>query len=98
MERCGHRHQGRAHFRTGVALNKSDITLEAANTAKTGVEESDKSADQVDKGTKFVTTAEMKALTDAIAAVEAAKASAKTPAGVTAAVNALNTADDTFNN
>lgn len=74
-----------------------DTVVAAANTAKTGVEESDKSADQVAKDTKFVTAAEMKALTDAIAAAEAAKASAKTPAEVTAAAKALNDAVDTFN-
>ena len=79
-----------------VDVSAIDTTIAAANAAKEGVETSDKAASKVTKGTKFVTTAEMKALTDAIANAQAAKESAKNTADVTAAVNALNAAVEIF--
>ena len=82
-----------------VTLDTSDIdtAIASANTIKTGVEVIDgKDAEQVEKGSKFVSTAEMKALTDAISVAEHAKETAKTTAEVTASVNSLNQAIDIF--
>ena len=82
-----------------AAVDKSTLpdAIAAANTAKEGVEASDKSAGEVEKDTKFVTTAEMTALNAAIADAQAILDKANAPQSeVDSAVNALNTAVDTF--
>lgn len=84
-----------------VTLDTSaiDTAIAAADTAKADVQIIDgKTAEEVVKGTKFVTSEEMTALTDAVAAASAAKETAKTPAQVTEAVNTLNAAVAAFNN
>ena len=74
-----------------------NAAIDAANAAKTGLEIIDnKTAAEVAYGTQFVTSAELKALNDAIAAAEAAKATAQTEEDVTNAVNALEAATATF--
>ncbi len=57
---------------------------------------SDKAASQVSRGTKFVTTAEMQALKDAIEEAEEAKASAASTEEAEAAAAKLNAAVETF--
>ena len=72
-----------------------EAAIAAANKAKEGVVATDKAANAVEEDTPFVTTAEMKALTDAIAAAEAAlKADNQTD--VDNAVTTLNGAVTTF--
>ena len=83
-------------IKIGIDVSAIDAALTAAEAAKSGVDVSDKSADQVTKGTKFVTTAEMKALNDAITAAKGAKAQVTSAEEVTNVANALNTAVDTF--
>lgn len=79
-----------------VPLSLADA-ITAANNAKYGISVSDQPASSVASGTKFVTTAEMKALTDAIAAAQAVADNTSASAGeITAAVNALNSAVLTF--
>ena len=71
--------------------------IKVADSAKSGITVSDNPASSVADGTKFVSTAEMKALTDAIAAAKIVMDNSFATAGeITAAVNALNQAVTTF--
>ena len=74
-----------------------DTAIAAANTAKSGISTSDRTAAEVEKGVKFVTTSEMKALTDAITAANTVKnKDAVTQDEVDEAVTMLNAAVTTF--
>ena len=75
-----------------------EAAITAAGEAKEGVETIDgKTAAEVDKDVRFVTAAEMKALTDAIAAAEEARdAEDKTDDSVAQALTALNDAVEAF--
>lgn len=82
-----------------IAVDKNALTgaITAANAAKEGVVTSNKDAGEVEKGTKFVSEAEMKALNDAIADAQAVVNNADaTQAEVDAAQNALEEAIATF--
>lgn len=72
-----------------------EAAIEAAEAAKEGITTSDKAANAVEKDVQFVTAAEMKALTDAIATAEAAL-KADDQDAVDTAVTALNGAVTTF--
>ncbi|GAA6425762.1 S-layer homology domain-containing protein [Dielma fastidiosa] len=73
-----------------------DTAITAAIQAKNNVTVSNQPASSVSSGTKFVTTAEMKALTDAISEAEDAIDTVTTLSEVQDAIDALNTAVDTF--
>lgn len=73
-----------------------DTAVAAANAAKSAITVSDSAASSVASGTKFVTTAEMAALNDAIAAAQAAKATSATTEEAQAAASALDLARATF--
>lgn len=74
-----------------------EAAIADADIAKSGIEVIDgKTTAEVTKDTTFVTTAEMTALTDAIAAAEAALSTVTTEEEVAAAVAALNNAINTF--
>ncbi|MBS6953345.1 MAG: S-layer homology domain-containing protein [Enterocloster asparagiformis] len=80
-------------------VDKTDLAeaIAAANSAKNGITVSNNPASSVADGTKFVTTAEMKALTDAIAAAKIVMDNSLATAGeVAAAADALNSAVTTF--
>lgn len=89
---------------TVIKVRQSDVdktalseAIAAANSAKNGIAVSNNQASSVADGTKFVTTAEMKALTDAIEAAQIVMDNSSATAGeITAAVNALNNAVTTF--
>ncbi len=88
-------------YQTGTLTVNTDVSslkeaLIAANLAKANVAASDCKADQVPKGTRFVTTAEMTALTGAMTAAKAAEVVATTTAEAQAAAADLNTAVTTF--
>lgn len=83
-----------------LSADKSALTaaIAAANSAKNGVTVNNGSPSSVANGTKFVTSAEMEALTDAIAAAQAVVNSSSAAADdITAAVSALNSAVAAFN-
>ncbi|MCQ5131066.1 S-layer homology domain-containing protein [Butyricicoccus faecihominis] len=88
---------------TPTAVVQADKTalksaLKAAEAALTGVSGTDEAADKVLLGVQFVTTAQMKAYQDALAAANAVVSAADAnTAAVAAAVEALNTALSTFN-
>lgn len=72
--------------------------IKAAEAAATGVSGTDEAADKVLLGVRFVTTAQMQAFKDAVAAANAVVAAVDAnTAAVKAAVEALNTATSTFN-
>ncbi|PXX79786.1 LysM domain-containing protein [Dielma fastidiosa] len=73
-----------------------DTAITAAIQAKNNVTVSNQPASSVSSGTKFVTTAEMKALTDAISEAEDAIDTVTTLSEVQDAIDALDTAVDTF--
>lgn len=73
-----------------------DTAITAANAAKTGITTSDSAASSVANGTKFVTTAEMKALNDAISTAQAAKGTVTTTAQAQAAARTLDAATAVF--
>ena len=79
-----------------VDTSSIDTAISAANAAKTGITTSDSPASSVANGTKFVTTAEMKALNDAISAAQTAKGTVTTTAQAQAAANTLNAATAVF--
>ncbi|MCD7994975.1 MAG: S-layer homology domain-containing protein [Clostridia bacterium] len=82
---------------TGVDKTALAEAIAAANSAKNGITVSDNPASAVASGTKFVTTAQMKALTDAIAAAKTVMDNSLATAGeVAAAADALNNAVTTF--
>ena len=80
----------------GIDTATLTAAIAAANAAKTDIIVSDKNANEVNRGTKFVTAVEMQTLTDAITAAKAAGDSAVTDAQVTDAVNTLNQAVNAF--
>ncbi|WNX83699.1 S-layer homology domain-containing protein [Agathobaculum sp. NTUH-O15-33] len=83
-----------------VQVDKTALksALKAAEAALTGVSGTDEAADKVLLGVQFVTTAQMKAYQDALAAANAVVSAADAnTAAVAAAVEALNTALSTFN-
>ncbi|MCQ5128893.1 S-layer homology domain-containing protein [Butyricicoccus faecihominis] len=85
---------------TKLSADKSALTaaIAAANSAKNGVTVNNGSPSSVANGTKFVTSAEMEALNNAIAAAQAVvNSSSATAADITAAVSALNGAVAAFN-
>ena len=85
---------------TKLSADKSALTaaIAAANSAKNGVTVNNGSPSSVANGTKFVTSAEMEALNNAIAAAQAVvNSSSATAADITAAVSALNSAVAAFN-
>lgn len=73
-----------------------DDAIAAAESAKSGISISDSDPSNVSDGTKFVSTAVMKALTDAIQTATAAKNTVTTAVEVNAAAKALNDAVETF--
>lgn len=79
-----------------VDTSSIDTAIAAANAAKKDIAVNDNPASSVTNGTKFVTTAEMKALTDAIAAATAAKSTVISTAEAQAAAGVLNSAVTTF--
>ena len=82
-----------------LPADKSALTaaIAAANSAKNGVVVRDLPASSVANGTKFVTTAEMEALNNAIAAAQTVMDNdSATAADITAAVSALNSAVAAF--
>lgn len=82
---------------SGVDKTALSEAIAAANSAKNGITASNNPASSVADGTKFVTTAEMKALTDAIAAAKIVMDNSLATAGeVAAAADALNSAVTTF--
>ncbi len=81
---------------TAVDVSSLNAAIKAANEAKNGIAADDRPAEQVPSGRKFVTTAEMKALTDAIQAAIAKLATVNTKAEAEAAAELLNEAIDTF--
>ncbi len=84
-------------MQTGVDKTALAEAIAAANSAKNGIAVSNNPASSVASGTKFVTTAEMKALTDAIEAAQIVMDNSfATAVEITAAVNALNNAVTTF--
>lgn len=83
-----------------LSADKSALTtaIAAANSAKNGITVNNGSPSSVANGTKFVTSAEMEALNNAIAAAQAVvNSSSATAADITAAVSALNGAVAAFN-
>ena len=82
-----------------LPADKSALTtaIAAANSAKNGVVVRDLPASSVANGTKFVTTAEMEALNNAITAAQTVMDNdSATDADITAAVSALNSAVAAF--
>lgn len=79
-----------------VDTSSIDTAIAAANAAKNHIAVNDNPASSVTNGTKFVTTAEMKALTDAIAAATAAKSTVISTAEAQAAAGILNSAVTIF--
>lgn len=73
-----------------------DAAISAANAAKADVQASDQEGADLPAGSKYVTTAQMKALTDAIAAATTAKTASTTQAQLDAATSTLTTATSTF--
>lgn len=88
------------NFTIAQLADKATLTaaITAANNAKSGITVNDNAASSVTSGVRFVTTAEMKALTDAITAAQAvADNSASTADQISAAITTLNNAVITFN-
>ena len=79
-----------------IDLTVINTAIAAANEAKTGIKIVDSPASSVANGTKFVTTAEMNALTTAIQTATEAKATVTTLAQAQAAAAALNDAVTAF--
>ena len=73
-----------------------DAAISAANAAKADVSASDQEGADLPAGSKYVTMAQMKALTDAIAAATTAKTASTTQAQLDAATSTLTTATSTF--
>lgn len=79
-----------------VDTSSIDAAISAANAAKTGITTSDSPASSVADGTKFVTTAEMQTMNDAISVAQTAKGTVATTAQAQAAAQTLNAATAAF--
>lgn len=79
-----------------VDTSSIDTAIAAANAAKDNIGINDNPASSVANGTKFVTTGEMKALTDAIATAIAAKSTVASTAEAQAAAGVLDSAVAAF--
>ncbi len=81
---------------TAVDVSSLNAAIKAANEAKNGIVADDRPREQVENGKKFVTTAEMQALSDAIASATAAIAAVNNKAEAEAAAELLHKAVAAF--